>query len=651
MSVNQPTTQALLTLAWHIWSGDGSPAQVDDAGTRAELEPAVRAGILLEDEKRYRFANESPYIEAVVQYIFQAEGPLLTSAPKTCFEELNEIYKKEIGKKERVSGRVLARLHNSEKIDAYDWGRQAIIAGVRVFTVLHVMEGAVNNFDTARPESILQFFAGHYDNVKNDLAGGMIFSNLRPWFAEHPDIARKVILRHESNPDEKCHGLYACSLHGLSATEFSGAFELLESASHSPNIWISRPAVHVMGLVDYTDPSRSAALNKAVQICSEIIRTNDHQLLGTAVRTLCNLVFLSENDIVSMLDEVGKRAEPEALLALSDFLLREEKSVETKEWFWPMFLYLVSAKAEHKGILENIDMVLDGWVAVSEKTPRVIEFLNRWISKQPMHVFKEDGLEEYYSATMHGLANKPDILTRVITEWLLHDDTRYPLVAQKLLSRFLAESPTLELDHAIIGQLRDEDIQFLLRRILGYVIGYKAEIQLVFSLVRTRDAEIRTFGYVASVLLDQVGYNYPSQTIEYLKAQQIDENESDQIKALCGQVIADLQAGLDALDNLPDLKEFHPSSLKRRHFVKERRRQMDEAIEEASKNSIFYRLATRIPLKAGVRSFQTIEGKYTDPMELKGMSHSIPLPRSVISDPAGAERDRLLFRRAKRDKK
>lgn len=78
---------------------------------------------------------------------------------------------------------------------------------------------------------------------------------------------------------------------------------------------------------------------------------------------------------------------------------------------------------------------------------------------------------------------------------------------------------------------------------------------------------------------------------------------------------------------------------------------MDEAIEEASKNSIFYRLATRIPLKAGVRSFQTIEGKYTDPMELKGMSHSIPLPRSVISDPAGAERDRLLFRRAKRDKK
>ncbi len=314
-----------------------------------------------------------------------------------------------------------------------------------------------------------------------------------------------------------------------------------------------------------------------------------------------------------------------------------------------MFLYLASAKAEHKGTLENLDMVLDGWVGNPEKAQRVIEFLNKWISQQPRRVFEEGGLGAYYSSTIHRLAKHPDILGRVITEWLLHDDARYSLVAQKVVSGLHAENTALELDSAIIDQLSEEDIRFLLRRILGYVIGDKAEIQLVFSLVHTRDAEVRTFGYVASVLRDQVGYNYPYQTIEYLKARQIAENEPDQVKALCGQIIADLQAGLDALDNLPDLKEFHPSSLKVRRFVKERRRQMNEAVEAASKNSIFYQLVTRIPLKAGMRSFQTIEGKYTDPMELKGMSHSIPLPRSVISDPAGAERERLLFRRAKRD--
>lgn len=649
MAENQPTTQALLTLAWDIWSSGGGPVQVDDAATREELEPALRDGIVLEEERGYLFANEPSHVQAVIQYILQAEGTLLTSAPKTCFEILNKIYKKEIGKKDKVSGHVLAHLHNSEKIDAYDWGRQAIIAGVRVFTVLHVMEGAVNNFDTARAESILQFFSGHYDNVKNDLAGGMIYSNLQPWFSKHPDTAREVILLHESSPDEKTNGLYACSLHGLSETEFPAAFELLISASQSPNIWISRPAVHVMGLVDYSGPSRNAALNQTVQICSEIIRTVGHPLLGTAVRTLCNLVALNEDTIVKLLDDVGKRAEPEALFALSDFLWREAKTVEEKDWFWPMVLHLTSTTADHKGILENLDMMLDGWVRDPERRPRVLEFLNAWISQQPKDTCDGDGLDAFFSSTVHGLAEQLTLLSRVLTDWLLQEDGRYPLVVQKLVSRLHMENAFLELDPVIIDQLSMEEIRFLLRRILGYVVGDEMQVRLVFSLVRTREAKDRTFGYVASVLRDQVGYDYPYQTIKYLKNRQHAEDETHEVRALCNQIVTDLQAGLDALDALPDLKEFQSSSLKTIRFAKERRRQMNEAFEEASKNSIFRQLATHIPLKAGLRSFQAINGRYTDPMELKGMSHSIAIPRSEISDPAGAARERLLFRRAKRD--
>lgn len=53
--------------------------------------------------------------------------------------------------------------------------------------------------------------------------------------------------------------------------------------------------------------------------------------------------------------------------------------------------------------------------------------------------------------------------------------------------------------------------------------------------------------------------------------------------------------------------------------------------------------------KAGRRTFRAIQGQYTEPMELKGTSHRIVLPRSEICDPAGAASDRYLFTTTTKD--
>lgn len=112
MTDNKPTPQSLLTLAWRIWSASGNPVFIDNAAMRTELEPALRDGVVLEDEKGLRFATELSMVHATAQHILQTEGPLLTSTPKACFERLNELFVKEIGKEDIVSGHVLARLHN-----------------------------------------------------------------------------------------------------------------------------------------------------------------------------------------------------------------------------------------------------------------------------------------------------------------------------------------------------------------------------------------------------------------------------------------------------------------------------------------------------------------------------------------------------------
>ena len=410
------------------------------------------------------------------------------------------------------------------------------------------------------------------------------------------------------------------------------------------------PAVNVLGLADYTDPSRREALNKTIRICARIVKQPGHLLLGMAVQTLTRLVTLDENAIVGLLDEAAKTGAPEGLYSLSEFVWRQEKALRGKDWFWPLALSLTSATTEHRGILSNLDMMLERLIGEPIQEGHAIEFLNAWISKQPEHAFGSGGLETFFPSTLRRLIEHPAALSSTLTNWLFHDDSRYPLVAHQLVSHLRgAGLKFLELSPAIIDELTQDEIRFLLRRILGYIIGDEIQIPLVFSLVRARDAKERTFEYVASAIRSHVGYDLPYQTIEYLKQRQDDEKETGETKAFCSRLVAELQAHLDALDALPDLKEFRPSSIKMYRFLKERQRQMNEVVEQARKQSIWNQFATQVPLKAGRRTFQTIHGHYTNPTELKGISHSIALPLSETSDPAGAERERRLFRRAKKD--
>jgi len=238
-----------------------------------------------------------------------------------------------------------------------------------------------------------------------------------------------------------------------------------------------------------------------------------------------------------------------------------------------------------------------------------------------------------------------DLLGEALTRWLLHDDLRYPIVAFRTISHLRADGvQTLVLDPAILDELDANGLLFLARRILGYIVGDDAQIGLIFSLVRTHDAKVRTFGLVADVLRSHVGYDYPHQTIEFLQERQASLDADDDVKKLCAEVIAVLKNQLADLDALPWLKELVPPSAKDHRFAKERAKQVNEAFEEASKDSIWRQITSRVVLKAGLRSFQTINGQYTEPMELKGISHSMALPRSEIADPAGAARDRYFFK-------
>lgn len=635
---------ALGALALRICDRGRSPVQLTGPEERVALGPAFADGRLLEDPHGVQFIDERTLVLAATEHVLRTESVALLSAPKACFEYLDDIFAKEIGKELRVSAHVLAELHNSGQLDGFVWARQAIETGVGVFDVLHVMEGAVPLFREAQAEAMLEFFSGHYETVKGDLAGGMLYAKLHPWLARQPDLSRKLMEMHMVAPQEASASLYGSALQALILHNFNEGFKLALAAVRHPTDLISQPALHRLGLLNFAEPPQCEARAQVISFCADIVRTIGHRDLPTAVQTLARLLPEAEAAIVPVLEEAAATENPQVLYVLSEALSRE-RNLRDRPWYWPLFRRLAVTKADQKGIVDNLDMVLMDWVRKPDWQERAMEFLDAWIANQSREALRDASLEKHFDATFHHLKEKLDLLGDALTRWLLHDDLRYPIVAFRTISRLRADGvQTLVLDPAILNELDANGMLFLVRRILGYIVGDDAQIGLIFSLVRTRDAKVRTLGLVADVLRTHVGYDYPHQTIEFLQARQASPDEDEEVKKLCAEVIAALQSHLADLDALPWLKELVPPSGKSYRFAKERAKQMNEAFEDASKDSIWRQITSRVVLKAGLRSFQTINGQYTTPMELKSVSHSMALPRSEIADPAGAARDRYFFK-------
>ena len=646
MATEPPKKPLVDALAWQIWSAKAAAVRVADPERRSGLDSALRTGILIEDESGIKFSDQSAMIEAAARHLVSSELTDLTDSPQRCFERLSAVQVEETGTGS-VSGHVLALLHNSGQIDAFSWGQQALDAGSNYFAVLEIFEGAIPHFSSASPKSIISF-ASHHELVKNNFGGGKLFRNLDQWFSVRPEIAKGIKELHLKDKQGNSANIYRSALQGLVLNDFSSGFNLLIEATKSEEPLVSSPAIHALGLIDFGDASRSFALAEAVEVCRDVIAHRSDASLAAAVGTLCSLLVFDER-IAVLLIQAARTGVPEALYRLSEFLLRNAKTYHGREWFGSLLRSLTVANLQHKGILSNVDMLLMDCIDEDSRTAEVVEFLSGWICNQNLQDLHAGAVEGAFPNTVSKIRQKSNLLSLILTTWLLKDDLRFPLAVNKLLPYLQARFPgTLHLDRVTVDGLSSNELRFLVRRLLGFLTGDEILIPLVFSLVYTRDASRRTLGLMANVFVNQIGYDYPSRTIEYLIAQQNLPDNGKEVKELCRQIISNLESHLGSLRDLPNLKELRPQFFKVRRFQKERHRQMNEAFEDASKDSFWRKIATHIPLKAGRRTFQMIRNRYTDPIELKAVSHSATIPTSAITDPVGEGRQRALFRRANR---
>ncbi len=103
----------------------------------------------------------------------------------------------------------------------------------------------------------------------------------------------------------------------------------------------------------------------------------------------------------------------------------------------------------------------------------------------------------------------------------------------------------------------------------------------------------------------------------------------------------------DELNSLPHIEELKSPDDHRQRYRKASQRAMNQAYEEANKNSILQLIATKIPLKGGRSSFSRRDGKIGEKMHLSSFSHSMAFPRAEVIDSVGCAIERFHFQLAK----
>ena len=205
----------------------------------------------------------------------------------------------------------------------------------------------------------------------------------------------------------------------------------------------------------------------------------------------------------------------------------------------------------------------------------------------------------------------------------------------------------------IINNFTERDFIFLVRRTLGFISDEKHLMSSILSLLNVDNANKRTGNLVLSVVSNEIAIDYPNYVIDTtIELKNKIRNKKSHILKIYDDILSHTEEYLNHLKKYPRRKEFEPPSASVLSFQKERDKVMAKSQEMLNEDSVVFKIATRIPLKAGIASFYyngDFGTGYSEPSYLYPFSSSYSLPRRHVMDNVGYEIRTVMFKTAKRD--
>ena len=567
---------------------------------------------------------------------------------ETLFLVAHDLWSKEIGRADFASGRLLVEV--SKYVDVLHLAADHIAAGANCFNVLHVIESMLVHAQDIRIESLIELARAQYVGTKGDFFAGMLYSSLEKWLATRPQVAREIFESMADSTDEVAANLLGTAIIGLSRSSPAEAVALSFGASESGQTFRKRIGYWICGQLLQQSNISAPDRTTLEQIILNGLHDADIDIRRESVRAATSALHLSVA-FDNVLRELAQAENQDVLVAIGNTLSLNSSELQEQGRFFNWLPLLVAVAPSGTRPLDSLDHVLSN-VLKSNATNRtnVIEFLTAWTLRHSGDTPIEKAFAQCFDQCLYKLAELPDVLASIITEWLTNEARQLAAATAGLLSELeVHRLHAVHFDSEKLSSMNAEELMFLARRLLGFVHSPQQLLSLSLSMLNVdADALRRTTPLLRALIVDEIGYDYPGTTIEALTTAAASEARPD-VKISLEEWRQNLESVQISLEQLPRLNELRPPSQLQRQFALARSKQMDRAQKEASKGSIFRQIATEIPLKAGRGCFNHMHGQYGEPCLLKAVSYSIEMPRREILDPVGNAIRGFNFRTAKKN--
>lgn len=198
---------------------------------------------------------------------------------------------------------------------------------------------------------------------------------------------------------------------------------------------------------------------------------------------------------------------------------------------------------------------------------------------------------------------------------------------------------SLQLDSSLVLNYGFKDIEYVTRKVIGYVPHNEISTNLLYSILETRYYDEKVVMFVGDIFIDYLIFNYYS-TIEFLKVKK--KNSKGELKKIINRIIEEGEKYYSAYKELDILKEFEPSESRLNYINKIQIKKFNRSYEENNgKRNSFLNMLTTLHFRAGKSAFAKFNNEYSTPMQPQLISHSAEMPRGEYIDPSGQAQLRL----------
>lgn len=565
---------------------------------------------------------------------------------ETIFEEAHQLWVNEIGHADFASGRFLGLISTHLNV------LQAGVTVVKNSTASEVF-GVLRNIGNALPflhdfelTDLIDLAEAQHPKTLGDMAASMFFNQVSQYLKERPQQAIELYKLTSEKLSVSNTNLYGTALIGLAeAGQITEATELAIADIESENSDRVAAALWVLGRLGPLWEKESDLKIHIQKLLVQMASHGDVNVSRQAYQALANAAESQPELIVELLAH-AKSDNQAALQLLGNFVFLNLEKILDHPSFSGILLALtdLDVKSTH-----DFDYALSKLIETTKFDSLISDCLTEWTLKNYVHRSSDDKLGSCFSQTLSVIADKP-LLNELLTRWLVSDEMILGRAYSDLVGYLWVHNIREPMFHRpTLDTLCATDLKYLARRLLGWTFHEEPLISLTLSLLEISDARHRTFGWVYSLLVNELGKNYSHSTLEAIQ-EKLDAGCSPEVEELLKAAEAQIRKYTDAIDQLPIRYEMRPPVPTRiRHAIalKKTKEQRDIS-EKADEHSIFQKLIARVPLKAGTGCFSIHQGRVSEINRLGSFSSSITLPAQYVIDPLNDEITKLGLRVAKR---